>query len=48
MHDLKDFSLKETDYVLRLVNATCEQYPRSKIAMIIEVKVSIDILKSKA
>jgi hypothetical protein len=47
-HDLEDFSLGETDHVLRLVNAAREQHPCSKITMTIEVKVSVDIPKLKS
>lgn len=47
-HDLEDFSFKETDRVLGLVNAAREQHPRSKIAVTIEIRISMDIFKPKS
>lgn len=45
IHNLNDFSLRETERVLGMVNAACEQHPCSKIVMTIEVKLSIELSK---
>ena len=47
MHDLNDFSLGETERVLGMVNAARKQHPRSKIAITIEVKLSVELSKPK-
>ena len=47
MHNLDDFSLGETERVLGMVNAAREQHPRSKIAITIKVKLSVELSKSK-
>jgi hypothetical protein len=47
MHDLDDFSLKETECVLGIVNTACEQHPRSKIILTIEVKLSVELSNPK-
>jgi hypothetical protein len=45
IHDLDDFSLRETERVLGMVNAAREQHPRSNIVLTIEVKVSVQLSK---
>src|SRR5438045_5945859 len=47
MHDFDDFSLRDTECVLGIVNAACEQHPSSKIVMTIEVKLSVKLSKPK-
>ena len=47
MHDFDDFSLRETECVLGMVNAAHEQHPCSKITITIEVKLSVKLSKPK-
>ena len=48
IHDLDDFSLRETERVLGMVNAAHDQHPRSKIAVTIEVKLTVELSKPKS
>jgi hypothetical protein len=43
VHDLDDFGLIEAGRILKMVEATREQHPRSKIALTIEIRVSITV-----
>ena len=47
MHDLNNFSLRETKRFLGIVNAACKQHLRSKIVITIKVKLSVKLSKPK-
>ncbi|KAH0536051.1 hypothetical protein FGG08_007044 [Glutinoglossum americanum] len=48
VHDLDDFGLVEAGRILKMVEATREQHPRSKISLTIEIRASIAILPRKS
>ena len=43
VHDLDDFGLVEAGRILKMVEATREQHPRSKVALTIEIRTSTTI-----